>query len=68
MGFEFSNVACEAFVISRFNDDVGVAEGIFVHAMCVSEGVEGIVVKFVYVEGHVSEDLEERCLFVHVYG
>ncbi len=55
VGFDFSDVACEAFVISCFNDDVRVAEEIFVCAVCVSEGVEGIVAKCVNAEGTIRK-------------
>ncbi len=68
VGFNCSYVACEAFVISCFDDVVGVAEEVFVYVVCVSEGVEGIVAKCVNDEGAVSEYLEEWCRFMHVYG
>ena len=68
VGFDFSYVACEAFVISCFDDVVGIAEEVFVYVVCVSKGVEGIVAKCVNVEGAIGEYLEEWCLFVHVYG
>jgi len=69
VGFDISDVACEAFVIFCFNDVVGVAEEVyFVCVVCVSEGAKGIVAQCVNVEGAVGEDLEERCIFVQVYG
>ncbi len=68
VGFYFSYVGCEAFVVSCFNDVVVVAEEVFVYVVCVPEGVEGIVAKRVNVEGAIGEYLKEWCLFVHVYG
>jgi hypothetical protein len=42
VGFDFSYVTCEAFVVSCFDDVVGVAVEVFVYVVCISKGVECI--------------------------
>ncbi len=68
VGFDFSYVAYEAFVVSCFDYVGGVAEEVFVYMVCVSEGVECVIAKCVDVEGAIGEYLEVWCFFVHVNG
>ena len=68
VGFDFSYVAYEAFIVPCFGDVISVAEEVFVYVVCVSEGVECVIAKCVNAEGDIGEYLENRFFFVHVYG
>ncbi len=68
MGLYLTDVGSEVFVVSCFNEVVGVSKELCVEVLVISEGVEGVVAHGVNVEGTVREDLEERCLFLHFNG
>jgi hypothetical protein len=68
VGFHFTDVGSEVFVVSYFNKVIGVAEEFFVELVNISEGGEGVVAHRVNVESIVREYLEERRLLVQFDG